>query len=468
MAGRSGSAALLFLLFLLAAACGRSGAPSGPDLIFVSIDTLRADRLSLYGAPRDTDGADGDPWSLRWLAAQGVAYESCWAAAGQTVPSLGSFWTGRAPLEHGGISNLHPVQLPSAAEGLRAQGYVGHARVANRCLTPDIGLRRGFASYAIRHGPQEAQIPVELAGLAAPEITAGRRLLLWAHFMAPHQPYAPPPPNDRRYTEQTDPPGSNDVLYQLHRSPNLADAATVEHLRGLYDGEVATACGYVQDLLRRLDAAYRAAGRGGLLDNAVVVFFADHGEELADHHGYFMHAKSLYSGVVRVPLVIAGRGFAAGEREPAPLGLWEVLPLVLEGRAPSGRPWCAAWKGRFYAVRDARWTLVHNPCEDARGPLEPPEDVPYFYPAVALYDRQADPLEQHDVAAAHPDEVRRLLAALRAWYHELQILPVEDATDSANPAIQELGYAETSGGATDCPPWAAERWPPPAAGGERP
>ncbi|TAH34995.1 MAG: hypothetical protein EYC70_14485 [Planctomycetota bacterium] len=456
-----------WLLLLTAAAGCADEAASGPDLILVSVDTLRADRLSAYGAARDCDGDPAAPWSVRGLAARGVTYEWCWAAAGQTVPSLGSFWTGKPPLEHGGITNLHPVQLPSRAERLQEQGYVAHARVANRCLTPGIGLNRGFDSYAIRFGPDEAGIPAELAGAASATIRNGQSLLLWAHFMTPHQPYSPPPPNDRRYTERSDPQGSNDVLAQLHRSPELADAATVEHLRGLYDGEVRSACGYVEDLLERLDAEYRKAGRGGLLDNAVVVFFADHGEELADHHAYFMHAKSLYSGVIRVPLIIAGRGFPSGRREPRPLGLWEVLSVVLDGAQPDAGPHCAAWKARFYSVRDERWTLVHNPCHDRNGPLEPPEDVPFYYEPVALYDRLADPTEQHDVAAQHPQETLRLLAALRDWYGALHVLPVEDAALDDAPSLQELGYADVAGGEADCPPWPPQRWEAPSPGAPR-
>lgn len=464
---RVGTAALAAGLL---AACGKD-APPRPDLILVSVDTMRADRLGLYGGAHDTDGDPAAPWSVRSLAARGEVYDGCWAAAGQTVPSLGSFWTGRPPLEHGGLSNLQPVQLHTVAEALHQQGYAAHARVANRCLTPGIGLGQGFDSYAIRAGPEEARIPEELAAAAAAPIRKQQPLLLWAHFMYPHQPYAPPPPNDHRYTERDDPPGSNEVLSQLHRSPAQADAATVEHLRGLYDGELRTACDAVADLLGRLDRAYQEAGRGGLLDNAVVVFFGDHGEELADHHAYFMHAKSLYSGVIHVPLVIAGRGFPAGQRESRPLGLWEVLPLVLEHRQPAGGIFCASWKARYYAARDERWTLVHNPCEDPLGPFEPPEDVPFYYPAVALYDRSQDPTEQHDVSAEHPEETRRLLAELRRWYAALQRAPVvEAATTAANPSLQELGYAqaEASGGESDCPPWPPERWEAPAKDGGAP
>jgi len=391
------------------------------------------------------------------------------------VPSLATFWTGLPPVDHGAVDNFHVLQAPTRAEDCRRQGWDTVGAVANRALGQPLGFERGFAAWGLFAGPREPLMARSLTTRAAESIREGRQLLLWAHYMAPHQPYTPPPPDDTRWAGPEGPPADNDNLYALHRNPELATPEVVSRFRALYDGEVHTALGYVQELLQGLDRAYREAGRGGLLENAVVVFFADHGEELGDRHGYFLHAKSLYSGVIRVPLVIAGPGVAAGRRVAAPVALGEVLPAVLAdrvgelGKAGDGpeRLFVASWKQRYWAVRDARWTLVHNPCSDPAGPREPPRDAAYPYPELALYDRAADPLEQRDVAAEHPGEVRRLLAGLDAWWRARRPLPPlrpdQVRSDVAPPAdLQALGYlgdGEEQEGGSVCPPWPGPEGP---------
>ncbi len=90
-------------------------APTDLDLVIVSIDTLRADRLPFYGGANATGGSVEEPWSLSWLAQQGTVLEQVWAPAGLTLPSFGSFWTGLAPLEHGTTTNHGKVRAQNFA-----------------------------------------------------------------------------------------------------------------------------------------------------------------------------------------------------------------------------------------------------------------------------------------------------------------------------------------------------------------
>ncbi len=418
---------------LAGSSCGSDPEPSsdGPfahDLIVVSVDTLRADRLGLYGADRATDLDPAAAWSPRWLGEQGTVFESCWAPAGKTVPSLATLWTGREPLEHGAVTHMTVMQGPTYAERLAARGYRSFARCANASVVEEYGIHRGFESYARRPKQQEPRVGLDLLQLAGPVVEAGEPLLLWAHFMAPHQPYAPPAEDDL-WAGPDGPPGSNEVLKGYHLDPASADAAAIDRMRDLYDGEVRYSSRLVQSFLAGLDQRYRDAGRGGLLDNAVVVFTSDHGEELGDRHGYFLHAKSLSSGVIQVPLVIAGPGWERGRRDSDLFALADVLPLAL-GDAPAPRETVVAtWQREFWSVRDPRWTLIHHPCEHLPdGPHEPPyphQGGRYPYPELALYDRSADPDEQRDLAAEHPQEVRRLLGALNAWLDGLELAEVQ-------------------------------------------
>lgn len=446
---------------LLAASCGGGGVRA-PDLILVSVDTLRADRLPFYGADRDTGGDPAQPFTPSWLAAQGTVFETCWSTAGQTLPSLASFWTGLAPLEHGATSNSVPFLAPSRLEHLRAERFdVAHALLANASLAPGCGLERGFDTYGLMVRQDEARIPAAMLQRTQAAVQEGKRLLAWTHFMVPHQPYAPNEQLAKRYGPGLGVPASNKFLYDLHRAGSL-DPTLRETVRSLYDAEIFQASAYVSEFLGGLDAQYRAAGRGGLLENAVVVFFSDHGEELADRHGYFMHAKSLHAGVIRVPLVVLGSGWNAGERRADALSLADVLPMVLDARAPAAGPFFAAWQAEFYAVRDERWTLVHNPAGNPNGPKEPPLDASYPYPVVGLYDRSVDPLELVNVAAEHPEDAARLLGALGSWYAGLTF--VDSLAEIADPAVlAALGYTGSGAGvnpASRIAPLPAAPWPP--------
>lgn len=428
-------------------ACGEAASDFDLDLIVVTVDTLRADRMALYGAERATDLDADEPWSPRWLAAQGTTFEECWAPAGKTVPALATLWTGLEPLEHGAVTHMTTMQGRSFAEELEEQGYRTAARCANASVVPEYGIYRGFEDAARRPKLAEPRVGEDLLEFAAPVVARGQRLLLWAHYMAPHQPYAPPPEDDL-WSDPAGPPGTNQELYALHTDPARATPEALTQMRALYDGDLRTASGLVRDFLAGLDRLYRDSGRGGLLDNAVVVFTSDHGEELGDRHGYFLHAKSLSSGVIRVPLVLAGPGWGGGGRRAEAVALADVLPLAM-GREPAPREYfVASWQREFWSIRDARWTLVHHPCEHLPdGPHEPPypeQGGRYPYPRVALFDRAADPLEQRDVAAEHPAETARLLRALSAWLDGLDLVAVQPfpRTEANSRALDQLVHPE--------------------------
>jgi len=444
---------------------GVLGADKPLDLVVISVDTLRADRLPFYGSERETGGDPEQPWSLSWLAANSTLYEQVWAPAGMTQPSFGSFWTGLSTLEHGAARNLQRVVAPTFVMQLVASGWEAHASVSNFILRPGQGLDRGFSSYQVFRKELEPTGPAQLLAKTSAPIAAQKRSLIWAHYMAPHQPYEPHAQHRGRWSSADGIAANNETLYAIHRDPSVADAATLEHLRNLYDEEILTANDYVVEFLSGLDVQYRNAGRGGLLENAVVVVMSDHGEGLADHHSYFMHAKSLYSGVTQVPLMVLGGEWQKGQRIARPLSLQEILPMVISGTQPQTRVHCSSWADSYFAARDERWTLIHNPTGNLQGPKEPPKEVPFTYPQVALFDRLADPLEQHDVSTQYPDETRRMLNALHDWYYALDIEEnrnYEPLTPEGQAAYKELGYTESA----ELPPlnldrpWLGVQWKP--------
>lgn len=463
--GRKAGWLVSLLCMGASASCGGAGGDLDPpiapsvqdrDWIFVSIDTLRADHLPFYGYDRPTAGDPEDPFSLAWLAEQGCVYDSVWAPIGKTMPSLASFWTGEFPLEHGAVANLTILSQPTWVESFAAAGYRTHAAVANRVIGPGCGLERGFETYQVLPKQLEPTLPGAVLAEARPVINADQPLMLWAHFMAPHQPYTPPAPLAQEFSARPDTPADNDALYAFHANPGSLDEETRAAIIGLYDGEIRAASNYVQELLLGLDQAYRSAGRGGLLEAATVVFFSDHGEELAERHGYFMHAKSLYRGVLHVPYVVAGRGVTPG-RDATPRSLMDVLPELLAEQTPEREVWAASWQTEFYALRDERWTLIHNPANLRRGPYEPPEGVNYPYATIELYDRAADPYERDNLAEDHPQEVRRLLDRMNSWYAAMPQGEVNRVPGSNNrQKLVELGYLEFADRVV--PPWTVDEW----------
>ena len=209
------------------------------------------------------------------------------------------------------------------------------------------------------------------------------------------------------------------------RGVRLSDA-DVAHLVALYDGEIA----YVDTLVDRLLAGLRERG---LAESTLVVFTADHGEDLYEHNRYFFHSPSMYSSSLHVPLVLSWPGtLPAGTRTDHLASLVDVAPTVLSllglpspsaflgkdllpgRRVPVEAPRDLAFSetsGRIFAARSLGWRLVHNPEKlrpDAPG-------GPYPIGEVELYDLRLDPREQDDVAGRRKDVVESLTARILAW-----------------------------------------------------
>lgn len=435
------------------------------DLILVAVDTLRADRLPFYGADRATGGKVGEKWSMAWLAANGTLWENTWAPAGMTLPSFTSLWTGKPPLEHGSIGNFVATKQATFAMDLAQRGWIGHAVVANRVLGKNCGLDRGFLTHLVRSKKAEQSAPRELLVTTKNDIQERKRMFVWAHFMAPHQPYEPSAKHLGTFSKADGTQGDKKTLVALHTYPETITDDVVQNVQALYDEEILTANDYVMEVLGGLEKQYQDAGRGDLLDNAVVVFLSDHGEELLDRNGYSMHAKSIFSGTTHVPLMILGKEWMAGQRVEQGIALEDVLPMVLRGEEPEGEYFFSAYRETYFMVRDARWSLVHNPSANQLGPPEPPRNVKYVYPVVALYDRSVDPKELVDVSLANPEVTRRLLDALRAWHDQLVIAGEEPnvaMTQEEMDILEQLGYAGAADheGESTKTPWHGSQWNP--------
>lgn len=292
-----------------------------------------------------------------------------------------------------------------------------------------------------------------------------QHLFTWVHLMGPHLPYDPQPFQNVPYARLFADPayagtidGSREVLDAAYAEGRELSPADVARVVALYDGEIARVNALIS--LFVLGYADRGSGRDHLEDT-LVVFAGDHGEELHQRHGYWGHSKSVYSSVLHVPLFFRHPGSLTGKRVFGEVvGLEDVAPTVLDwfdvaldqrvsgrsllplvdGEAFESRPAFGHWRDRIFTVRTKRWRLVLNP--DGVTPEEEPPG-PYPVPRLALYDLEEDPRELFDVSDRHPEVVEELRRELDAWLARLEDPPGDRVplSDERRRALADLGYA---------------------------
>ncbi len=425
--GRSFRAAIILLLVAIAVAGAAAGgwwmaretAPIKGPIILISIDTLRADHLPVYGySGVQTPNIDG-------LARDGVVFDRAYAHSPQTLPSHTTILTGRLPFEHGVRDNVGftvPAGERTLAELLRGRGFATGAAVSSYVLRKDTGLAQGFEVY-------DADLPA-----ASPEASVGQvqrngadtvasaekwmaglggnaRFFLFLHLYEPHKPYAPP----ARYAK-------------------LAP----------YDGEIA----YADELVGRLLGWLKERR---WYDQATIILLADHGEGLGDH-GEQEHGLFLYDEAIRVPLVVKlPDGTSAGRRIAQPVQHIDLVPTIMglvRGAVPSGlrgrslqaileSPRSTLPEQAFYA--EALYSRFHFGWSD----LYTLTDARFRYvkaPREELYDLQNDPAERHNLAAGRAQTAAAMRGEIDRLTAGVAIASPAAIPDEDRERFAALGY----------------------------
>jgi arylsulfatase A-like enzyme len=405
------------------------------QVLLITIDTLRADRLGCYGYSARATSPNIDA-----LARQSVVFDRAYAAAPWTIPSLAALHTGRYPVEVGAYTNSDVLSADATtlAELFQRRGFATANFNTHALLVAErTGFRRGFSTVAPQHlvplqqGEHKASFaqtePALMTWLAE---HAREPFFLWIHDMGPHLPVTA-------------------------GNPYLTEPGWTR-----YDAEVKWTDELVGRVLRKL-AAF------GVGDDLLIVFTADHGEAFGDEHGLTGHQDVMYDEVLRVPLLIGAPKFqprrvdapvelvdvfstiAALTDLPVPAGVrGESLVPLLDNTAPSRqRPY--AFHMRFFfeadsrhwlAVRDRDWKLLAK-VED-RGHDGPPGwrvDDPKTY--FELYRVSDDPGEQRDLFDANPEQVSRLAGVLTEWTAALNRKPErQELDDATREHLRALGY----------------------------
>ncbi|MCK6448940.1 MAG: sulfatase [Planctomycetes bacterium] len=427
-----------------------------PDVVFVLIDTLRADRLACYGYPRPTS-----PF-LDSLAARGVLFEDATCQFSWTRPSMVSLMEGRYLT---GYRDAIEPDAPTLAESFRRAGYRTVGLVANASVNAETGFARGFEHYdsgdMLGRGPVYADDLRDVEELASAlwepldralaPATDGERapVFLYLHVMDVHDPYDAYAEHATELPETgavpVTPAGWQLELLRAHGPPTSApdathadDLAELERERGRYDQGV-------RHTDAQLEWLFGELGERGLLDHAVVAIAADHGEGLWEHltpatdaelatfpareFFYQKHGASQFQEVIATPLVFVAPGARAGLRVREAVENVDLFPTLLEFcdlAAPEGlhgRSLAAVARGEAPASSVAR-EFVYSFGVHGNSLREVATGLKLVMPrgkalaaghAVQLYELGSDPDERRDLASERPDDVRRLLAAFVAW-----------------------------------------------------
>jgi choline-sulfatase len=416
-----------------------------PNIVLVTLDTTRADRIGAYGYQTARTP------TLDRLASTGVLFERAVTQAPTTLPAHASIFTGRNPPAHGVRNNGFPLEedVPTIASALQEAGYRTGAFVSAFVLDRRFGLSRGFDVYddrldprvgasaelVERRGDRTVQAAVGwLSGLGLPASGAdapAAPFFLWLHLFDPHDPYEPPAPFRDAFAD----------------SP--------------YDGEIAFADSALGALIGSLE-------RLGVRSSTIVAVIGDHGESLGDHHEA-THGMFLYEPAMRVPALLSWPARLPAGMRVAPLvraidlapTLMELagvprlegidgeslMPLVRGGTRSS----ISAYGETYFPELFMNWSPLRSIRDDRWKFIEAPEPE--------LYDLTKDPGELTNLATREPARTAALRQALAAFTSA----NVDRTATMDRETLQKLAALGYLSASTPPPRGSAERRPDPKA-----
>ncbi len=424
------------------------------NVIFCSLDTLRADHLNCLGNPRELTP------NLDRIASEGALFSQAFATDIPTQPSHTALFTGQFGINTGIVSHFHPAAyldeatlwLPSL---LRKSGYTTGA--VDHLFAMKDWFIRGYDDYMPPPGRSRSPGSV-INSIGFPWIGehAQEDFFLFLHFWDAHIPYVPPSPFKERFSYRTAGRIDPDITRKLEGRPsyplfkqNLYDfldsMPNLDYIADLYDAEVAYLDFEIGRLFDRLSDEH-------LLDDTLVVLFGDHGENMTEHDSWFDHA-GLYDSVVHVPLLLWAPGRIPVAEVSAMVTLVDVLPTVLEviGLPPAegidGRSLMPLVRGEATTHRDvvmlseATWQACRGVRTTEWKLVKYLQSTIYGRDGTELYHLADDPNEQSNVAELHPDVVENLSARLQHWV-SAQLAgrpdPMLSVIDAGLPAVARL------------------------------
>ena len=395
-----------------------------PNILFFGIDSLRRDRMSLYGYPKLTT-----PYIDKFLSEESVVFNNMFSPAIPTSPGYASMLTGKDSFGTNVVALRHqgdyPEGITTFQEVLGANGYnttcIGFPHFASRGFQKYLNYPVSWGSWENGRSPKAES----MNDVAVPELERlakeDKPFLLFLRHMDPHSPYLPPAPYERMFYPGDEFDEKNESLKPVYDFKPFRDyfytwfppgCTDAEYVNAQYDGAVAYMDAAISIILNKLEYL-------GIADDTIVVFTSDHGETLYDHDCYFDH-HSMYDNCLVVPLAIKfPKKFKATQRYDSYAYLKDVMPTLLSmvdietdinfdgrnlfdvvaGKAPEEPEMYiteATWM-RKHGWRTPEWKLMIA--------LEP--DF-HYKPEIELYNLIKDPTEYNNVAEQEPEIVKLL------------------------------------------------------------
>ena len=430
-----------------------SNIPRSPNVILISLDTLRADHLGIYGYDRPTSP------HLDAFGRDAIVFDRAISPSSWTLPAHASIFTGESPSEHGAtFMGADAFVGETLAEIAYAAGYRTGALTDGGFVRGNLGFSQGFESYLSDRKPAAKRFEEALRWI---DRLQGEPFFLFLHTYQIHTPYRPPQQYAERFLRDQRP--ADEVIHAIDTVEKNREIGPVhrQSVVDLYDAEIA----YTDDAVHSF---FEGVKQRSLWDNTLIVVFSDHGEQFWEH-GRFGHGLTLFEEEIRVALIVkpAGTNFSPGRKSQLvsltdlyatittgldwshdqvieSVSFWHLLETAQESRPERkavisevglrATSWDPLGPGpRAFAYRAPIWKVILN---------ERASNAEY-------YDLASDPREVDNRSSEAPELVRNALVELEEYrkrsdlFRSSDQLPKTSAphlTDSDREELEALGY----------------------------
>ncbi len=441
---------LVLIVFLLLLNLGiiidrRINSPTGPNIVLIIVDTLRADHVGCYGYSRNTTP------SIDRLSLNSILFKNAISAAPWTTPSIGSMFTSQYPAVLGFRDKpiIIDQRFLTLTEIFKENNYVTKGIISHAHVSSALGFGQGFDSYdeenAKGHGYISSPSITEKA-ICFLRTRKNRKFFLFLHYFDPHFDYILHEDYDY-YPDYNGPLHSSQPIRELREKAPQMTADDARYIKALYDSEISFTdehIGVVLDELKNL----------GLYDNTLIILTADHGEEFLERGDYWIgHTKKLYQEQIHVPLIMKLPGHNEQEIMHEYLGLINLMPTIVdyaglwipgeyrcEGQTidmsdieelgnraifSQTRRWTSlqsvTWKG---------WKLIYNPIVKSR----------------QLFNLQKDPAESRNLARENDKALNAMEIVLQKWNGQIKSRKTQaeepDFAEEQKRHLRSLGYLQ--------------------------
>jgi len=399
--------------------CTKISSHKKPNIILISIDTLRPDHMGCYGYSRPTSPV------MDQFASEGLLFEDVTSPSPWTLPAHGSMLTGLYPNRH--ALKSHNVSLPkdiiTLADVLQKQEYTTTEIINSDYLSKRYGMNRGFTNYmyVVEKAHQVEPSQVEDKAKLWLSNSQTQPFFLFLHYFDVHSDYCSQAKYEkiflRPYKGKFD--GRTSQL-RFYRDAQIAlEQTDGEHLVDLYDAGIKQ----MDDGLDRLFSFLKSKG---LYDNTYVIITSDHGEEFLDH-GSVLHGRTQFQEMIKAPLIIQGPGIPKCKRIKYAASLVDLMPTILSmANAPippslDGIDLSPLWTEKNTSMPN-RYIFAgadhNNKVYDTKQAVRHPRYKLHYDKLTKnqqLYDLQLDPGEKTDIASVSSELVDSMMAQLNNY-----------------------------------------------------